>query len=81
MRQVKLTEKDLSRIIEKVMNEQESERYMFFSNLQQMRRQCDILLEMDKDTVENILSSGHDWAQDHIAEAKNNILKTSSRSM
>jgi hypothetical protein len=73
MRQVKLTEKDLSRIIEKVMNEQESERYMFFSNLQQMRRQCDILLEMDKDTVENILSSGHDWAQDHIAEAKNNM--------
>ena len=73
MRRIKLTEKDLSRIIKKVMNEQESERYMFFSNLQQMRRQCDLLLNLDKGMVEEILSNGHDWAQDHIAEAKNNI--------
>ena len=50
-----------------------SERYMFFSNLQQMRRQCDLLLDLDKDMVESILDDGHDWAQDHIAEAKNNL--------
>jgi hypothetical protein len=46
---------------------------MFFSNLQQMRRQCDMLLEMDHSMIENILENGHDWAQDHIAEAKNNM--------
>ncbi len=46
---------------------------MFFSNLEQMRRQCDILLEMNPDEVESILENGHDWAQDHIAESKNNL--------
>jgi hypothetical protein len=46
---------------------------MFFSNLEQMRRQCDMLLSMDRDEIESILQNGHDWAQDHIAEAKNNM--------
>jgi hypothetical protein len=70
---IKLSESDLSRIIKKVINEQESSRYMFFSNLQQMRRQCDMLLDMDQSMVEEILEDGHDWAQDHISEAKNNM--------
>ena len=37
---VKLTESDLNRIVKKVLNEQEVEvaNYMFFSNLQQMKR-------------------------------------------
>jgi ferritin-like metal-binding protein YciE len=70
---IKLSESDLSRIITRVINEQENTRYMFFSNLEQMRRQCDILLEMDKSMVEEILENGHDWAQDHISEAKNNM--------
>jgi hypothetical protein len=66
----------LERIIKKVIREShdgESSRYMFFSNLQQMRRQCDMLLEMDHSMIEEILDSGHDWAQDHISEAKNNM--------
>jgi hypothetical protein len=46
---------------------------MFFSNLEQMKRQCEILLDMDQDMVESILDNGHDWAQDHISEAKNNM--------
>jgi len=50
-----------------------SNRYMFFSNLEQMRRQCDLLLDLDQSMVEGILDDGHDWAQDHIAEAKNNM--------
>ena len=59
-------------LIKKVLKE-ESEIYMFFSNLEQMRRQCDMLLSMDRDEIESILQNGHDWAQDHIAEAKNNM--------
>jgi hypothetical protein len=72
---VKLTESDLTRIIKKVVKEQEmnNTRYMFFSNLEQMRRQCDILLNMDENEINEILENGHDWAQDHIAEAKNNM--------
>lgn len=60
------------KLIKKVLKEQ-SDRYMFFSNLEQMRRQCDLLLELERDMVDSILDNGHDWAQDHIAEAKNNI--------
>lgn len=68
--------KNLDRIIKKVLkedHEMRSSRYMFFSNLQQMRRQCDLLLDLDQSMVEGILENGHDWAQDHIAEAKNNM--------
>ncbi len=72
---IKMTESDLSKIIKKVLreNEERGNRYMFFSNLQQMRRQCDLLLDLDPDMIESILENGHDWAQDHIAEAKNNM--------
>jgi hypothetical protein len=38
-----------------------------------MHRQTAMLLEMDEETITNILENGHDWAQDHIAEAKNNM--------
>jgi len=38
-----------------------------------MRRQCDLLLDLDRQMVEGILDNGHDWAQDHISEAKNNM--------
>jgi len=64
--------KNIDNIIRKVIKEQ-SDRYMFFSNLEQMRRQCDILLSKNRDEIDSILDNGHDWAQDHIAEAKNNM--------
>jgi len=66
---------NIENIIKKVLKEEEnrSNRYMFFSNLEQIKRQCEMLLEMDQDDIESILENGHDWAQDHIAEAKNNI--------
>jgi hypothetical protein len=64
---------ELRNVIKKVLEEQRSDRYMFFSNLEQMRRQCDMLLELERDMVDSILDNGHDWAQDHISEAKNNM--------
>jgi len=75
---VRLTESDLTRIVKRVVEENEmteegSSRYMFFSNLQQMKRQCEYLLDFDEEQVEEILNNGHDWAQDHISEAKNNM--------
>jgi hypothetical protein len=68
--------RNLDRLIKKVIretHEEKSQRYMFFSNLEQMRRQCDMLLDLDQDMIESILDNGHDWAQDHISEAKNNM--------
>jgi hypothetical protein len=52
----------LDKIIRKVIQENigdkpskqemESSRYMFFSNLEQMKRQCDLLLEIDHNMIE-----------------------------
>ena len=73
---IKLTESELKELVNRVIREggdPNSQRYMFFSNLEQMKRQCEMLLEMDQQQIESILVNGHDWAQDHIAEAKNNM--------
>jgi hypothetical protein len=72
---VKLTESDLNRIVKKVINEQKVEQtnYMFFSNLKQMKRQIEMIMEMDPDMIDSIIQNGHDWADDHISEAKTNM--------
>lgn len=71
---VKLTESDLNRIVKKVLKEQEVADYMFFSNLQQIKRQCEVLLKMDPQQIDEIINEGgHDWADDHVTEAKNNM--------
>lgn len=75
-RTITMNESDLIRLVKRVIKEEgepNTQRYMFFSNLEQMKRQCEILLEMDHQEVESILDNGHDWAQDHISEAKNNM--------
>ena len=75
MKKVTLTEKDLYRIVRETLNEESrGENYMFFSNLTQMRRQLDIMIkEFDPNMVNDILNNGHDWADDHITEAKVNL--------
>ena len=75
MKKVTLTEKDLYRIVRETLNEEsKGENYMFFSNLTQMRRQLDIMIkEFDPNKVNDILNNGHDWADDHVTEAKVNI--------
>lgn len=70
---VKLTESQLGDLVKKVLREQELENYMTFSNLQQIRRQADMLLSMDHKMIDKIIQNGHDWADDHISEAKNNM--------
>ena len=70
---VKLTESDLNRLVIKVLKEQEQANYMFFSNLEQIKRQCDMMLDMDPNKIDDIIQNGHDWADDHISEAKTNI--------
>jgi len=82
---IKLNESGIDKLVRRVLNEMDNDymgdikdnertdRYMFFSNLEQIRRQCDMLLDMDHNMVESILDNGHDWAQDHIAESKNNM--------
>ena len=72
-RVVKLSESKLTELVKRIMSEQDSERYMFFSNLEQIHRQTGLLLELNKNTVESILDGGHDWAQDHVSTAKESL--------
>jgi hypothetical protein len=84
MKKIRLTESDLIKLVKKVLSEQPvdkspelnndmTDRYMFFSNLEQIHRQTGILLKQNKDEIHDILEGGHDWAQDHIATAKESI--------
>jgi hypothetical protein len=70
---IKLTESDLTNLVKKVLAEEQTTNYMLFSNLEQIKRQCEILLEMDPNMIDEIIQDGHDWADDHVSEAKNNM--------
>jgi hypothetical protein len=65
----------LKNIIRRALHEAEHEhnRYMFFSNLEQIKRQAELLLNLDHDQIHSILEDGHDWADDHITVAKENL--------
>lgn len=52
---------------------EDGSRYMFLSNLEQIKRQADLLMKFDQGKIEAILNSGHDWAADHMAVAKENL--------
>jgi hypothetical protein len=48
--------------------------YMFFSNLESIKRKCEAILAMDFKSIDDLLNAGgHDWAADHIAVAKENV--------
>lgn len=49
------------------------ESYMFFGNLQTIKRAVDALLEMDPHAIDEILNNGHDWAADHVATSKDDL--------
>lgn len=66
-----LIKKHLRTIVKE--NEEYGGNYMFFSNLEQIKRQCDLLLKLDQTMVNEILDNGHDWADDHISTAKENM--------
>jgi len=72
---IKLTEAQLKKVVSNIIQENEAYggNYMFFSNLEQMKRQCELLLNLDKNVVNQLLEQGHDWADDHISSAKENI--------
>jgi hypothetical protein len=57
------------------MNEDhnESENYMFFANISNIKRMCDEMLEMEPSMVDSILTDGHGWAVDHIATSKDDV--------
>ena len=51
------------------------ENYMFFANLENIHKSTEELMELDRDVVDELLENGHDWAEDHLAAAKEDILQ------
>ncbi len=48
--------------------------YMFFGNLETMKRMIDDLMQMDPSEIDMILKNGnHHWAVDHIASSADDI--------
>ena len=79
-KKIKITEEQLKTLVENVNKQpiQENDgmkesNYMFFSNLEQIHRQTKLLMDLDQQKVNEMLNNGHDWADDHITVAKENI--------
>ena len=75
MKTIKLTEEQLRKVVKSVVKENEDRggNYMFFGNLEQIKRQCELLMKLDHNMVNELLNNGHDWADDHISTAKENM--------
>ena len=64
--------KRLANTLKKINEDQQTENYMFFGNLETMKRLVDELLEMDKTQIDELLKE-HDWASDHISVSTENL--------
>lgn len=54
------------------------ENYMFFNNIENIKRKCESILSKDFNEIDELLKNGHDWASDHISVAKENIEQVES---
>ena len=71
---IKLKESDLLKLIKsKLQEETKTHNYMFFGNLEQMKRQIEDLESLPQNFIDDLLQNGHDWADDHISKAKENL--------
>lgn len=63
---------ELAKTLKSLKENHEEGNYMFFSNLETIKRLVDKLLEMDKSEIDVMLNE-HDWASDHITSSKDDI--------
>lgn len=74
---------NLAKTLSKMRESRNNENYMFFANLQNIDRMVSEIMEMNESEIDNILTNGHDWANDHISKSMEsiehvyNFLKTS----
>ena len=55
------------------MGHSQNQNYMFFGNIESICRMVEKILEFNQLEVDNLLGEGHDWAEDHISAAKENV--------
>jgi len=58
---------------EQIDSVEEGKNYMFFQNLTNMVKMAKEILELDSSEIDTILEDGHDWAEDHISVALENL--------
>ena len=63
---------NLAKTLKGLKEHQETQNYMFFGNLQTMKRLIDKMLEMDESKIDEVLKE-HNWALDHIATSKDYV--------
>ena len=51
----------------------ESQNYMFFAHVSNIKRMCEEILQMEPSKIDSLLSDGHGWATDHIATSKDDV--------
>lgn len=63
---------ELAKTLRSLKENHEETNYMFFSNLETIKRLVDELLEMDRAEIDAMLNE-HNWASDHITSSKDDI--------
>jgi hypothetical protein len=63
---------NLAKTLGSLKEHKEHENYMFFGNLETMKRLIDELMKMDHSKIDSILTE-HDWASDHVSVATENL--------
>jgi hypothetical protein len=63
---------NLAKTLSNLKEHQTTNNYMFFANLETMKRYIDAIMELSQEEVDSILSE-HDWASDHISVACENL--------
>ena len=51
----------------------ELDNYMFFANLENIKKMAEEILSMDKHQIDEMLTNEHDWATDHVSAAKEDL--------
>ena len=67
----KLIKEEIKNILREGDNEHQN--YMFFQNLQTIKRMAEKMLALNPQEVDTLLSNGHGWAVDHISTAADDV--------
>ena len=62
----------LARTLKSMKEGEDTKNYMFFSNLENMKKMVDELSNMSPDMIDKMLDE-HDWASDHMSVATENL--------
>jgi len=72
---ISIAKENLSHVYNFMMNHgvkenHSNENYMFFGNIESIHRMCEDMMGLNDQEVDEILTDGHDWAEDHMSAAK-----------